>query len=450
MKRTLSTLIALAVTSMLAAASASASSIVFVKNGDVWLTSPDGAKSYQLTHDGHYFSPSQADDGTIVAGHGSTIVRMDRSGHLLGNPLPVVGGDTTTLGPSPKDKFYGPLDPKVSPDGKQVAYWFWEYANYYSGACNCIQYGLQSYTTTTAVDHLTSGPSNTIEEDRDPSWINNQRTLVWDPYFIYQASTWVPGSDWHNRQWWFQYHDAMIRDGELSPDGKKIAAIAAISGAGSPYDHLYFWSTNGPAWTGNPPYNEDINNPPEVTQPTLHCQNVRDSDASSPTWSPDSTAIAFHDKDGIWVQTVPSNLNDCSAATEKLLVPGGTDPDWGPADVDMSQQPGAAGSPSHGAAVTVSGLRITPRKFRAARRGQAISKHGRMAVSFALSAPSTVTLTVQRGHRVRGRLSLTGQAGTNVVRLTGRLGGRRLAAGRYRLTLSAGASVASAGFRVTR
>src|SRR5207253_11138776 len=101
-------------------------------DGNIWLTSADGVKSYQLTTDGHYFSPSQADNGMIVAGHGSTIVRMDRAGRLLGPPVPVVGGDTTTGGPSPADKFYGPMDPKVSPDGKQVAYWFWEYTNYYS------------------------------------------------------------------------------------------------------------------------------------------------------------------------------------------------------------------------------------------------------------------------------------------------------------------------------
>jgi hypothetical protein len=453
MKRTLSAVLALGVTVLVAASSASASSIVYIKDGDIWLTSPDGSKRYQVTTDGHYFSPSQADNGMIVAGHGSTIVRMDRSGQLLGPPVAVVGGDTTTGGSSPADKFYGPMDPKVSPDGTQVAYWLWEYANYYSAACNCIRYGLQNYTTTTAIDHLTSSPQDTIEEDRDPSWIDNHRTLVWDPYFLYQASTWVPGSDWHNRQWWFQYPDAMLRDGELSPDGRKLVAIAAIGGAGSPYDHLYFWSTNGPAWTGEPPYNEDINNDPRVPAPTIHCENVRDSDAASPSWSPDSTAIAYQDKDGIWIQQVPADLGDCSASSETLLVPGGSDPDWGPADVDMSQRPGlwqAPATPPPPATVTLTGLKITPRAFRAARRGPAVSIRGRGTVRFTLSAAAPVTFSVQRGRRVRGRFGVAGRAGANVVRLTGRVGGRRLAVGRYRLVASAGQAVSSIAFRVTR
>jgi hypothetical protein len=62
------------------AATASAHSIVYIKDGNVWLTSPDAAKQYQVTCDGGYASPSQADDGTIVALRAKQFVRMDRSG----------------------------------------------------------------------------------------------------------------------------------------------------------------------------------------------------------------------------------------------------------------------------------------------------------------------------------------------------------------------------------
>lgn len=48
-------------------AAASADSIVYASDGNLFLISPDGAKSYQLTRDGGYSSPSQADDGTIGA-----------------------------------------------------------------------------------------------------------------------------------------------------------------------------------------------------------------------------------------------------------------------------------------------------------------------------------------------------------------------------------------------
>src|SRR3954470_19557915 len=72
------------------AASASADSIVYAKDGNLFLTSPDGAKGYQLTSDGGYSSPSQADDGTIGAVRNGQLVRMDRSGRLRNAPIDAI------------------------------------------------------------------------------------------------------------------------------------------------------------------------------------------------------------------------------------------------------------------------------------------------------------------------------------------------------------------------
>ena len=56
----------------LSPALASADSIVYVKDGNVWLASGDSSNQYQVTTDGTdehpYYSPTQADDGTIAAG----------------------------------------------------------------------------------------------------------------------------------------------------------------------------------------------------------------------------------------------------------------------------------------------------------------------------------------------------------------------------------------------
>ena len=62
------------------AAPASADSIVYLKDGNVWLSAPDGSQARQLTTGGRWASPSQADDGTIVAADGDTIVRMSTRG----------------------------------------------------------------------------------------------------------------------------------------------------------------------------------------------------------------------------------------------------------------------------------------------------------------------------------------------------------------------------------
>src|SRR4051794_41955936 len=58
-----------AVTGMaLVPAVAAADSIVFIKDGNVWIAAPDGSKASQLTTDGGYESPSESDNGTIMAG----------------------------------------------------------------------------------------------------------------------------------------------------------------------------------------------------------------------------------------------------------------------------------------------------------------------------------------------------------------------------------------------
>ncbi len=71
------------------AAPALGDSLVFIRGANVWLSNPDGSGEYQVTFDGSsaapYESPSQSDDGTIVAiretpGARRQIYRMTQSG----------------------------------------------------------------------------------------------------------------------------------------------------------------------------------------------------------------------------------------------------------------------------------------------------------------------------------------------------------------------------------
>ena len=68
-------LVAAAAALALSPALASADSIVYVKDANVWLAAGDGGSQYQVTTDGTaehpYRSPSQADDGTIAVGYGA-------------------------------------------------------------------------------------------------------------------------------------------------------------------------------------------------------------------------------------------------------------------------------------------------------------------------------------------------------------------------------------------
>jgi hypothetical protein len=93
----LSALLAAGLALALLPGAASASSIAFIKDNNVWLTSPDGSRQRQVTTDGTdsvgYFYPSQADDGTILAKRGDLFVRLRPNGTMLGAPIPAIGSD---------------------------------------------------------------------------------------------------------------------------------------------------------------------------------------------------------------------------------------------------------------------------------------------------------------------------------------------------------------------
>lgn len=107
--------------------------------------------------------------------------------------------------------------------------------------------------------------------------------------------------------------------------------------------------------------------------------------------------------------------------------------------------------------VLFSGLRLSRTRFRAARRGRAIAPKGRRLgrrvgtrVRYRLSANAEVTFQIQRARKasarrrrctryrtLRGKFTHAGKAGLNRLRFTGRLRGRRLRPGRYRLVARA-------------
>ena len=147
---------------------AAASSIVYQKNGNLFLTSADGSVRYQVTTDGGRSSPSQSDSGTIAAMKDGMIWRPDRSGHALGNPIQGIGGATDHV-VNGTDQFFGPFDPVVSPDGTEVAYWDAVSQQRVDPNCGCVREELVNVTTTTAADHFTS--PRFVSHAELPHWI---------------------------------------------------------------------------------------------------------------------------------------------------------------------------------------------------------------------------------------------------------------------------------------
>jgi hypothetical protein len=99
---------------------------------------------------------------------------------------------------------------------------------------------------------------------------------------------------------------------------------------------------------------------------------------------------------------------------------------------------GEGGRVQAGSGGALISLRLSPRAFRAARRGPSIAPRGGTRVTYALAAPARVRFAVQRAvrgtyRRVRGAFTHQGSRGTNSFHFSGRVRGRRLRPGRYRL-----------------
>ena len=155
----------------------------------------------------------------------------------------------------------------------------------------------------------------------------------------------------------------------------------------------------------------------------------------------------------VTIPTVPPRLDEGAPDNSPAPPPPVTGPDRvRPAAVADTVRP------------VISRLRLSSRRFRAARSGAAIAAARRASrVRFGLSESAAVTVRFERrgkGRRwrlVRGAAKRSGRAGANSFRVTGRLRGRSLRPGTYRLRLSARDAARntsktrrSAAFRIVR
>ena len=154
-------------------AAAAADSLVYVKDGNVHVSAADGSAARQVTTDGGYESPSQADDGTVVAARQTRegdrtprrLHRMDRDGRLLNAPVVTVPVDNSY--------YIAPLQPKVSPDGRYVAYHY-----FYTGP---ISDDPEPRTALSYSDRDTVNGeiTSTLGGYMNPSWLQDGRLATW-------------------------------------------------------------------------------------------------------------------------------------------------------------------------------------------------------------------------------------------------------------------------------
>lgn len=388
----------------LSPAAASADSIVFIKDYNVWLGNPNGTGLYQVTTDGTYASPyrspSQADNGIIAVGRGDEILRMKQNGTVLNrlNPYPLTNSVSHPIdGPA--------VDVAISPDGSKIAYTFVSFECPVGASC-----GARGATGYTAADHLTPPQSAGTTFFTNPSWVTNSRTLQFGGYGsqvnIHDVGTpsavhWFDDSDYASGE--------DLGDGEVSRDGTKIALVRSYSSN----THLIWWKLAGNAQSGAKP---------AIGNPAAGCATGKQAGTDGPTWSPDGSSLAWRETNAgrseIWIKPQA----DTCGVQPRLLFAGGSEPDWGPAAINPGPRgtpgggPAPGGGPTGGgaggggtpkAALTVkrvklgkalrSGLRITLKRARPGRRA-VVAKRGRKVVARGtarVSAKGTAKVTLR-------------------------------------------------------
>jgi hypothetical protein len=399
-------------------AAASADSLVFVKDHNVWLADGNGAGLHQVTKDGSasfpYRSPTQADDGTIAASFKQSIVRLRQNGELI------TAIDPPALTNSVSHPMDGtPVDVAISPDGSKIAYTFADFSCPVGASCGAR----------TATGYVTAAgaplPGNLYLSN--PSWAGNARTLLFGG-FLHQVNVHDQGAaeDVH----WFddrevvgpEYESTDLGDGELSRQGDKLALIRGYGDDA----HVMWYTVAGNALSGPPPEN-----------PAMLCATGKLAGLHGPTWAPDGQALAWGEPDGIWIKR---DVMSCTTPQPTLAIAGGSEPHWGPADV----RPGPlAGGPGPGPGTTGTGAtapggaklkltvgKATPRKI--ARKGLRLSVPcaGACTVKATVKVSRAVarSLALGRSRRLAARTVTLRRAGTAVLRLKpGRKAATRLA-----------------------
>jgi hypothetical protein len=187
-RRAISVLMLVLLTTLVSAAGASASSIVYIKRGDVWLAKANGTGQRAITKDGTrgnpYRSPSYSDAGVITAVRGRRDIHFfDRRGRRLRRKRDLSGGPTP-----PFDSVI--VDHAISPDGRLLASTLWittRAADPRPGEPTGTD-----YDTSVWYSHATDGRLlGTTDAGQNATWITSRRPMVFAPHVFHSADAWT-------------------------------------------------------------------------------------------------------------------------------------------------------------------------------------------------------------------------------------------------------------------
>ena len=134
----------------------------------------------------------------------------------------------------------------------------------------------------------------------------------------------------HRAYNWVTDIETDLGDAEVTRDGKKLAAVRGYDSS----THIVWYTVNGNVLAGGKP-----------PAPDALCMTGQQAGFDNPTWSPDGASLAWNEPDGIWVKR---QVDVCGAPQPTLVLPGGSEADWGPAAVNPGPRPVAGGAPTGG------------------------------------------------------------------------------------------------------
>ena len=336
-------------------AGAQASSIVYIKRGDVWLAKSNGRGQRAITKDGTprrpYRSPAYSDKGVITAVKGRRDIHFfNRRGKRLRRKRDLSGGPTP-----PYDSVI--IDHAISPNGRRLASTLWvttRSASPRPGEPSGTDYGTSVWYSRARDGRL----QGTTDDAQNATWVTNSRPVVFAPYVYHSADAWIVNlANPNSPSQWFQDRATVnvldpsdgepLNDGELTRAQDKIAVV------------------RGPSTTASSaPTMVRVYAVSSLSQrPTERCdlRSAPNTRIEGPSWSPDGKRLLWGERNGIWVSPIAGGTGDCGAAPRRLI-PGASQPDWGP--------PTSGRSLEHGGTAGVTPLR-TPGRARVAARALA-------------------------------------------------------------------------------